>query len=239
MSTRGIARKRSHSHLHNHIARSQALAHLAQQYDIDMCTVPEGPVKYPRSSIEEKDMGGTAEMLFNNNLEESYTVASGTTASTSSDLDSESSLDEMCPGEDLPANDSYTPEQQLHAMLGGDFHDERSQVAEDTNERQEEEGEGGSNIMSYNENDAGDTIEIDAQEQAMLDLLQFCQDAGTSLQFFDNLVTLLCRHGKRKASISGKPLDGRLFLTTSKKRYLALVPPSFKWALTRFQSLTY
>jgi hypothetical protein len=32
-------------------------------------------------------------------------------------------------------------------------------------------------------------IELDMQEQAMLDLLQLCQDAGTSLEVFDNLVT--------------------------------------------------
>jgi hypothetical protein len=70
-------------------------------------------------------------------------------------------------------------------------------------------------------------IELDAQEQAMLNLLQLYQDAGTSLEFFNNLATsYVAMEGK--ALILGKPLSGTLFLTTFKRR-----------SLTRFQSLTY
>ena len=127
-------------------------------------------------------MGRTAKIRFDKDLEESYTVASETAASTSSNLESESPLDEICSGQDLSAGDSYyTPRTTAWWYVGrGNFHDERSQVTEDT-ERQEDEGDEAPNRMHYNENNIEDTIEIDAQEQAMFDLLHLCQDAGTSL----------------------------------------------------------
>jgi hypothetical protein len=50
-------------------------------------------------------------------------------------------------------------------------------------------------------------IELDAQEQAMLDLLQLCQDARTSLQFFDNLVTTLRCHGRKGFDICSSPFE--------------------------------
>jgi hypothetical protein len=53
------------------------------------------------------------------------------------------------------------------------------------------------NNNNNNKNEADNVIEIDAQEQAMLNSLQLCQDAGTSLQFFGNLVTVLRCQGKK------------------------------------------
>jgi hypothetical protein len=43
----------------------------------------------------------------------------------------ESSIEGTCPSEDLPAGDSYTPEEQLHIMLGGDLDEERAEFLVD------------------------------------------------------------------------------------------------------------
>jgi hypothetical protein len=81
-------------------------------------------------------------------------------------------------------------------LVGGDLDDKSSEEAEDNKVRDDERG-GGADGMRHNENVAEDRIKIDKQEEAMLDLLQLCQDAGTSLQFFDKLVAILRWHGKK------------------------------------------
>jgi hypothetical protein len=80
-------------------------------------------------------------------------------------------------------------------MLDGDIHGEEA-APEDDELRQGEE-EAGAADMNVEQHEEEDVVELDLQEQAMLDLLQLCQDAGTSLQFFDKLVTILRRHGKK------------------------------------------
>jgi hypothetical protein len=55
----------------------------------------------------------------------------------------------------------------------------------------------GADGMRHDDNEAAEArIETDDQKEAILDLLQLCQDSGTSLQFFDKLVSTLRRHGK-------------------------------------------
>jgi hypothetical protein len=123
--------RRSLISINKHIQRSQMYSFIAQN-DIDHSTVPAGVAKDPQSSVDdyevdaEQHQGGGVEMEFDNDFE---SFAAG----TSSDTDSESSLlEERGPGEDLPAGDSYSPEQQLHVMMGGDFQDDdRSQAEED------------------------------------------------------------------------------------------------------------
>jgi hypothetical protein len=95
-------------------------------------------------------------------------------------------------------------------MLGGDLDKERVQVLEDDENPQDEEVCFAD--RSEEENGEEDMIELDVQEQAMLDILQLFQDAGTSLEFFDNLVTTLRCHGRkgfdiRKASKQQTFLD--------------------------------
>jgi hypothetical protein len=213
MSSRGTSRraKRTRSHLYNHINRSHALAHLAQ-YDIDMCTIPAVVVNDPLSSVKKKDMVGTDEMQFDNDDFDEPFVASDSEDSESS------SREGRFPGEDLPADEWVPLDQQLHVMLGGNFHDERSEAVEVTETREDKgETDGVADRMYIIENETEDKIEIDAQEQAMLDLLQLCQDAGTSLEFFDNLVTLLRRHGKKGFDIR-KASRRQTFLDNLRKK---------------------
>ena len=51
----------------------------------------------------------------------------------------------------------------------------------------------------------------------MLDLLKLCQEAGTSLEFFDNLVTTLRRHGKKGFDIR-KASKRQTFLDNLRKK---------------------
>jgi hypothetical protein len=74
-----------------------------------------------------------------------------------------------------------------------------------------------------NKNEADNVIEIDAQEQAMIDSLQLCQDAGTSLQFFGNLVTVLRCQGKKGFDIR-KVSRRQTFLDKPSKK--DILPPS-------------
>ena len=198
--------KRSRLHLNNQISRSQALAHLAQN-EIDQCTIPAVEVQHPQSPEEE-----AADQEQDDNDFECF---AGTATSTCSS-DSESSLEGRCPGEDLPAGDSYSAEQQLNVMLGRNLHTE-SQLVEEEDEKHQDEEDGLAPDSTEEENVEEDMIEIDAQEQAMLDLLQLCQEAGTSLEFFDNLVTTLRRHGKKGFDIR-KASRRQTFLDNLRKK---------------------
>ncbi len=160
--------KRTRLYLNNHISRSQALAYLAQN-EINQATVPAVQVEDSQSEVadvhHEQDEGDSVgKMLFEDDSDSS----AGSTASIRDSVGEESFQDGRFPGEDLPAGDSYSPEQQLHVMLGGDF------VVEDDKSSQDEA------VDSLDEDSCfEDLIELDTQEQAMLDLLQLCQDAGT------------------------------------------------------------
>jgi hypothetical protein len=61
----------------------------------------------------------------------------------------------------------------------------RTVPANGQDDERDGDGEPGTDGIGHDEEDAEDRIEIDEQEEAMLDLFQHCQDAGTSLQFFD------------------------------------------------------
>jgi hypothetical protein len=185
--------KRTRLYLNNQISRSQALAHLAQN-EITQQTVPGVEVvDYPQSEAEdpfpEHDEGCSSEEL---------------------------SIEGTCLSEDLPAGDSYPPEDQLHVMLGGDLDEERAEVLEDDKNHSDED-DGFSAHSSDPGNGEDDMIELDTQEQAMLDLLQLCQDAGTSLEFFDNLVTTLRRHGRKGFDIR-KASKRQTFLDKLRKK---------------------
>jgi hypothetical protein len=145
---------------------------------------------------QEQNEGGATKALFDNDFEPF--AASGTAASAWSNSDSDLLLlKEKFPFEDLPAGlDSFSPTQQLHVMLGSKFHDERNELAGDDEMRQSEES-GAAEATADTENEEEDMLELDAQEHALLDLLELCKDAGTSLEFFDNLVTILRQHGKK------------------------------------------
>ena len=186
--------KRTRLYLNNQISRSQALAHLAQN-EITQQTVPGVEVlDYPQSEAEdvfqEHDEGCANE---------------------------ESSIEGPCPSEDLPAGDSYTAEEQLHVMWGGDLVEERAEVLVDDENPQDEEDGFSDDSSSNLGNGEEDMIELDTQEQAMLDLLQLCQDAGTSLEFFDNLVTTLCCHGRKGFDIR-KASKWQTFLDNLQKK---------------------
>jgi hypothetical protein len=49
----------------------------------------------------------------------------------------------------------------------------------------------------YAQDDIDKPVEINIHETAMLNFLEHCQDAGTSLDFFDKLVSKLRTHGKK------------------------------------------
>ena len=190
------SRKRSRLYLNNQISRSQALAYLAQN-EINQAIVPAVEVEDPQSETEdvdqEQDEGDSeCKMLF----EDNFDSFAGSSASNPESTGEESSQDGGFSVEDLSAGDSYSPEQQLHVMLGGEFGEEDDKILQD------EEVD-----SLHEENGLEDMIELDAQEQAMLDLLQLCQDAGTSLQFFDNLVTTLRRHGRKGFYICSSPFE--------------------------------
>ena len=198
--------KRARLYLNNHISRSQALAYLAQN-EINQATVPAVQVEDSQSEAtdvhHDQDEGDSVgKMLFEDDSDSS----AGSAASIRDSVGEESFQDGRFPGEDLPAGDSYSPEQQLHVMLGGDF------VVEDDKSSQDEA------VDSLDEDSCfEDLIELDTQEQAMLDLLQLCQDAGTSLQFFDNLVTTLRRHGRKGFDIR-KASKRQTFLDNLRKK---------------------
>jgi hypothetical protein len=185
--------KRTRLHLNNQISRSQALAHLAQN-EISQQTVPsEELLDYSKSEAEDfcpEPDGGC--------------------------VNDESSLEDTCPIEDFPTVDSDLPVDQLHEMLGGDLDDDISQFFED-NENPRDEEDGFSSDSSYLGEAKEDMIDLDTQEQAMLDLLQLCQDAGTSLEFFDNLVTTLRRHGRKGFDIR-KASKRQTFLDNLRKK---------------------
>jgi hypothetical protein len=199
--------KRSRLHIKNHITRSKALACLVHN-DINQRTIPMAAVQDPKPPDEEHEDSG--EMPFDHDSQ-SYASAYGTAASTSYDSESESSLEGRSTGDDLPAPDSFPPEQQLHVLFGGVDEqlrqDEPEQDAGLTDDREE---------MDVEE-DGDDMIPMDAQEQAMLDLLLLCQDEGTSLKFFDTLVTLLRRHGKKGFDIR-KASRRQTFLDNLRKK---------------------
>ncbi len=185
--------KRTRLYLNNQISRSQALAHLAHN-EITQQTVPGVEVvDYPQPEAEdpfpEHDEGCSSEEL---------------------------SIEGTCLSKDLPAGDSYPPEDQLHVMLGGDLDEERAEVLED-DKNQSDEDDGFSAHSSDPGNGEEDMIELDTQEQAMLDLLQLCQDAGTSLEFFDNLVTTLRHHGRKGFDIR-KASKRQTFLDKLRKK---------------------
>ena len=228
---RSRGRKRTCSHILGIIdGRAQTLARLVQS-DINMRTLPAvGSLSRPLSAEEEADT------LFDNNadnedFEESLAPAAPAAASGltdvgaspgDSDLDSELSDDggwHAC--DNLPAGDSYPVEQQLHAMLGEEVsEDERSSVAEEVNENgdiERDEGVGAEGLRDDQNDTAEAGIEIDDQEEAMLELLQLCQDAGTTLLFFDKLVAILRRHGKKGFDIR-KASKRQTFLDNLRKK---------------------
>ena len=62
-----------------------------------------------------------------------------------------------------------------------------------------------------------DILQLDTTGRAMLDLIQLCQKAGTSIEFFDNLVTTLRRHGKKGFDIT-KATKRQTFLSMLRKQ---------------------
>jgi hypothetical protein len=138
-------------------------------------------------------------------VEESFAPAASGAMSDGASRDSNSDSEFSPEGrwhacDNLPAGDSCPLEQQLHVMLGGESDDKRSQGEEDNKMQDNERDAGvGADGMRHDKSEAAEArIEKDDQEEAMLDLLQLCQDAGTSLQFFDKLVAILRRHGKKQ-----------------------------------------
>jgi hypothetical protein len=179
--------------------RAQTVARLVGN-DINMCTAPAvGCLNRKLSEAEESDTHFDNAVDHDQQGEESFAPAAS--CATESDSDSEFS-----PGGrwhecgELPAGDSHPLERQLHVMLGGESADERSREEEEDSEMQDDERDAGvrADGMRHDNNEAAEArIETDDQEETMLDLLQLCQDAGTSLQFFDKLVSTLRRHGKK------------------------------------------
>jgi hypothetical protein len=126
-------RKWSRVHLNNPISRSQALAHLAQN-EMNQCTIhaPEEDNVEKAQGDEEGDLcGGPFEF-------EAF----------DSDSSESSSPEERFPSGDLPAGDSHTAEEQLHVVLGGNFQDEQSHLAEDDEENIQEAKEDGQQFES-------------------------------------------------------------------------------------------
>ena len=218
-------RQRQLSYLTHQISQSQALAHIANN-EIDQSTLPDVVLRHPSQEaavsfhgadddplIGEPDPGpvhgydhpegfvGTPSPIFNSKSDSD----SKTSLSVRSRLSSDSA--HFQPGE------SCSAEQELHVMFGGNINIDSS-----TPEQLEEDNQPEKETIPPEQNeevsDDNGTIEIDAHEHAMLDINQLCQEAGTSLQFFDNLVTTLRRHGKkgfdiRKASKRQTFLDKR------------------------------
>ena len=235
-----VRRKRTRVHLNNQISVSQVLAHLAHN-EINQSTLQHAvEVKDPQPAEEEKvEVEDYVEKEQEDDGDLSFKSQFDFDA-VDSNTDS-SLLEESYPAVDLPAGDSHTAEEQLRVMLGGNFHKERSQLVEDDEEEennQAEEDEFRDGMDVQNNEAEEDAIEIDAQEQAMLDLLQLCQDGGASLEVFDNLVTTLRRHGKQGFDIR-KASRRHTFLDNLRKKYLAPDLSLFKLAIIRFQSSTY
>jgi hypothetical protein len=219
--------KRSRLHINNHISRSQALAFLAQN-DIHQSIVPavvvEGPHQSPEEAehvdqVQNEEGGGPAEMV----LDDNFCSFSPSVEASDSDSDVSFSLtqDGSFPPaeEDLCAGASYSAEQQLNVTLGGNQPTERSRQSGEQEEEKEklQEEEELAPDSGDEENWEEDMVELDAQEQAMLDLLRLCQDAGTSLEFFDTLVTTLRRHGKKGFDIR-KACTRQTFLDNLRKK---------------------
>ena len=123
--------KRSRLHLNNQISRSQALAYLAQN-EIDQCTVPYAKEQDPQSEEDDVDQ----------ERDDNYFDSFAGTAPSTCNSDLESSLEGSCPiGEDLPAGDSYSAEQQLNVMLGGNLHNERRKLVVEEEEKLQDEEE--------------------------------------------------------------------------------------------------
>ena len=166
-------RKRSRVQLHKQITVSEALAQLAQN-QINQLTLPAVEVQDPQheeaaQAENEKSDGDAGDLSCTQFDFESF------------DSDTESSLEERFQVADLLAGDSCTTEEQLRVALGGNFRNGSSHLVE---EDEDEE-----NNHWLGENEVEDVVELNPQEEAMLDMLQLCQGEGTSLQFFDKLVT--------------------------------------------------
>jgi hypothetical protein len=186
------------------------MAFIAQN-DVDKCTAPAWEVKDFHSLAEEDEQNdsGVVPTLFDNDFE-------GFGASV--DSDSESILEERCQGEDLPGCDSHSLGEQFHVMLGGDLrHNERSQAAGEDDEMRLTKDADDEDKIELDSHDDDDKIELDSREEAMLDLLQLCQDAGTSLQFFDELVKTLRWHGKKGFDVR-KASKRQTFLDNLRKK---------------------
>jgi hypothetical protein len=74
-------------------------------------------------------------------------------------------------------------------------------------------------------------VALDAGEEGMLDLLLHCQDGGTSLKFFDGLVTILRRHGRNGFDIT-KACKRQTFLDELRRKKI----PSPRPYITMVQS---
>ena len=183
MARRG---KRSCRHLNNQISRSQVLAHLVQS-QVDQLTLPCAVVN---AQPPEPDH-------FDNEQDFTYDEGPIGLANKVCDSVSSSSLDDgLSTHDNRPSSESYTAEQQIHYMFGDNLtHSPKNTVVEpDDMQLDEQPIEPAPSELDHG---VDDMIKIDAHEQAMLDLLLLCQEAGTSLKFFDNLVnTLHCMERK-------------------------------------------
>jgi hypothetical protein len=202
MPGRSRERKRQCSHLSGIMdRRAQTVAQLVgNDINMNMCTVPAvGCSNCQLSEAEESDTHFDNAVDHDQQGEESFAPAASCAAESDSDSEfSPKGRWHEC-GK-LPAGDSHPLERQLHVMLGGESADERSREEEEDNEMRDDERDAGvgADGMRHGNNEAAEArIETDDQEEAMLDLLWLCQDAGTSLQFFDKLVSALRRHGKK------------------------------------------
>jgi hypothetical protein len=83
--------------------------------------------------------------------------------------------------------DDLTKEQATISFLNAVVLD-----GESTSEEDEEELED----YVYAEDEIDEPMELDVHKTAMLNLLEHCQNAGTPLDFFDKLLSKLCKHGK-------------------------------------------
>jgi hypothetical protein len=104
----------------------------------------------------------------------------------SNDFFLEDTSDELAEEGEVPGCDTWTANERLHHVFGDQPNDDRQDQNSASSGRREQYVE-----------ERDDLVELDTQEQAMLDLLKLCQDAGTSLGFFDKLVTALRKHGKK------------------------------------------
>jgi hypothetical protein len=221
-------RTRTTLQFHDQISRAEAVSQIAhleinhsnlpipleeneqdddEEHDLTAGGGDDEEEKERRDVLEEDMMDGTWDM------EEELVEAAATCSEGSNSQFGDVSLEdtsERCDEGDVPGGDAWSANERLDLIFGGLPPDLRS-TSDQTEDESGEEDEGGAdeamedNKRDEKEEDSGERdnlVELDSQEQAMLDLLKLCQDAGTSLGFFDKLVTTLRRHGRKGFNIT-------------------------------------